>query len=359
MRFYKAIFLLFLVLPSCVSENGPSLPFNKRFISPAKIVTKSYTNYLDAINNSGFPILSVQGKDTQDNITLLSQRFQMDRNLQYFPGTLWQVYSLDESMEWKNLAEKFSEIIGESRITYEPGNGELLQSAFLTPYRITGDRRFYSILIESLNQQISASESSARTDLVSEGEMELNVEKLLENELLYFATHETGDPIYQKLALDFTEKVYQVHFQNNISNEVFYGLANWNTLPRLSDLEKLNEGDFYCLSLCFYGFATLYKEMGYEKYGNTAIKLARLFSNMLEGDNLIVTDKMNLTSWALVSLALSRLAEVEDSDKTFAENSERIFKSMMSELDLKPSPDNQEYSFKLYYYLYEYIRENS
>lgn len=342
MRIYKVIFLLLLVLPSCEPESGHFLSLNRRFTSPSKIITKSYTNYLDAINDSSFPSSSLG--------------FQEDINLHFLAGTLWQVYSLDGSLEWKTLAEKFSEIIVKSRINYENGTGELLHAAFLTPYKITGDQNFYTSIIEFLNQQISASESEVSVDLVSKGSVEPNVEKLMENELLFFASHETGDPVYRELALEFTEEVYQHHFQNSISNEVFYGLANWNTLPRITDIRKLNNDDFNCLSICFYGFTTLYDEVGYEKYGNTAKKLAGLFSSVFEGDNIIVKDKMDLTSRALVYLAQSRLTEIEDSEQTFAKSSDRILKSIMHDLEAKPDPENQEYSFRMYYYLFECIK---
>jgi hypothetical protein len=184
---------------------------------------------------------------------------------------------------------------------------------------------------------------------------EIDIEKLLENEFLFFASQQTGDPYYQELAFEQSDQIYQCHFQSKLSNELFYGLVNWNTPPQIEELEKLDSYDFYCLSLSFYGFAILFNEKGDEKYGSSAVRLARLFTNIFEGDNLKIRENLDLTSRSLICLAMSWMSD--GSEINYKETSERFFKSILADLDLWPSVEDQQYSFRMYYYLFECLKQ--
>lgn len=351
MRKFGTIILFLLMLLSCESEQVNSFQITRRFVSPIKVISTSYSNYLETISKQDLPILSFQENVEAMNESIFVREFQKNENLQYLPASLWQLFQIDEGMEWKNLAEIFSEIILKSQIIHEPGDGEFIHASFLTPYQITGDQKYYRLYMESLNQLISDYERSGDLDFSSGKGVEIELERLLENELYFYATYKTGDPAYRELALELSDQIFQLHFQNIQSNEVFYGLANWNTLPHQEELEKLERQDFYKLSVSFYSFATLYKETGYSKYGVTALKLNELFVSILEGDKLNIKDKLDLTSRALVCLAMSRMSEsYEEIDKR---TSERIFRSLLADLETRPSAEDQQYSFRMYYYLFE------
>ena len=351
MRKFKVILLILLVLPACNSEQSNSFQVRNKLFSPARRITKSYINYIEAINGLGIPILSNKAVADRNSKSSLTQRFQSDENLQYFPATLWQVYSFTESSEWKDLAENFSEIIQTSLITSEPVNAELIQNVYLTPYLVTGDRKYYNILMESLTRQISASEAVSALACKYEDEIENCIEKLLENQLLFFASRETGDPFYRELALKQSEHIFQLYFQNNLSNELFYGLANWMTLPGIEELEKIDTRDLYILSMSFYGFTILCKEVGYTMYGTTTEKLAKVFTTIFESKNQDISDNLDLISKTLVCLAMSNMSS--GSDDLYSETSRKILKSLIVDLDQSPKASDQQYSFRMYYYLFE------
>jgi len=359
MRSSILTFFILLLLPSCISEQGNSLQLKNRFISPVRTITKSYINYIEAIKRSGIPVSSCQANADQNNKLIITRKFQTDKDLQYFPATLWQLYSFDGNPKWRCIAESLNEIIQMPDIAYQSGNGELIQNAFLTQYRITGDRKYYKILIESLNQQISASESANILSFNSESGVEIPIDKLLENEFLLFASRETGDPIYRKLAIYQSERIYRLHFQNNLSNNVFYGLANKDKLPGIMDLENLESNDLYNLSLSFYGFTILFNELGDDRYGELAFNLARLFTSIFEGDNMTIKENLDLTSRTLICLAISRLSKSSDANSNYEATSERIFKSLLSDLDLLPNADDHQYSFRMYYYLFECLKQGN
>ena len=355
MRSSTLILLILLLLPSCISEQGNSLQLNNRFISPERRITKSYINYIEAINSSGIPISSCQPDYDQNSKSIISRKLQTDKDLQYFPATLWQLYSFDGNSKWKCIAESLNEIIQMPDIAFQSGNGELIQNTLLTQYRITGDRKYYKILIESLNQQVSDSKPVNILSFSSDDGAEIPIDKLLENELLFFASRETGDPIYRKLAIAQSDQIYRLHFRNNLSNNVFYGLASKDRLPGIMDLENLESYDLYNLSLSFYGFTILFNELGDDRYGELAFNLARLFTSIFEGDNMTIRENLDLTSRTLICLAISRLSK--GSDASYEATSERIFKSLLGNLDLLPGADDYQYSFRMYYYLFECLKQ--
>ncbi len=328
------------------------MQLKNRFVSPERTITKSYINYIEAINSSGIPVSSCQENVDQNHKLIIARKFQTDKDLQYFPATLWQLYAIDGNSKWKSIAESLNEIIQMPDVACQSGNGELIHNAFLTQYRITGDRRYYKSLIESLNQQISASESANHLGFNFESGVEIPIDKLLDNDLLLFTYRETGDPIYRKLAIAQSEQIYRIHFQNNLSDNLFYGLANGGELPGNMALENLESKDLYNLSLSFYGFTILFNELGDDRYGEIAFKLARLFTSVLEGDHMTVMENLDLTSKTLICLAMSGLSKSSDANSNYDATSEKIFKSLLSDLDLLPNADDYQYSFRMYYYLF-------
>ena len=179
MRFCLLTFLILLLLPSCTSEQGKPLQLKNRFISPERTITRSYINYIEAINRSGIPVSSCQANTDQNHKEIIARKFQTDKDLQYFPATLWQLYAIDGNSKWKSNAESLNEIIQMPDVAYQSGNGELIQDAFLTQYRITGDRKYYKILIESLNQQISDSESANHLGFNFESGVEIPIDSFI------------------------------------------------------------------------------------------------------------------------------------------------------------------------------------
>ena len=81
-----------------------------------------------------------------------------------------------------------------------------------------------SSLLKLLAAYISDAEKNAKLDC------NLNrndcIEKLLESKLLFFASKETGDPVYSNSAHANSERVFNLYFQNNKENDFFFTMYN-------------------------------------------------------------------------------------------------------------------------------------
>ena len=290
-------------------------------------------NYLEAMSLSSSP--------------LVAESFQEDDNLKYYPSTLWQLYLLDEHSHWKSQAEIYNEMLQEALLSDAWGNGEFIYNSFFTPYQITGDRKYRKLAIALLNEQIATSERRARESGDSAGGSDTGIEQLLENGLLFFASRETGDPLYRELALNRSEHIYQLFYQKSPGKELLYSMADFDSQPEITDLAELSADELYQLSVSLYGFTFLYNETGDERYGAIAERLARLFKSIFGDEKLNVISRMDLTSMCFVCLALSGLSD---------EAEEMVFEAILDEIDVWPDPADPDYSFRTYFYLFECLK---
>jgi hypothetical protein len=357
--------VLIIILFGCNSDNINNFSIKNIFSSPDERIFDSYISYIKRISSPDFPLSSFQSNTDFFKKPVYSQKIQGDSNLQYFPATLWQIYSLNGESEWKQIAESYSGLLQEDNFIENLTDGELIQNAYLTPYLITGEKNYSSSLLSILAKYISNTDENCE---LKKGSPDLNrnikIEKLLENQLLFFASKETGDPVYRELALNNSENIYHYQFQGNLSNDFFYGLANWDTIPGNIELTKLTTDDFYKLALCFYGFTILHNEKGNEKYHVSSEKLAKIFTDIFRDSNnkadkkqqKLIIEKIDLLSKAFVCLALySHKCSYENNYK---EVSISIFNNILDTIDNQSINQNDEhFSFRMYYYLFEYLKQ--
>lgn len=326
-----------------------------------KRVLESYDGYMEVLSEEGVPLPRFGRKMELHLNNSFTKHVSEDANLRYLPATLWQVYALTGVNDWKQMAENYTEVLSTSIFPHRQIDGELIQNSLMTPFEITGDSKYYSLILESLSTYLSFEEQKDENFYYSD------LEKLLENPLLFFASERTGDPVYKDLAIQQSDKIFTEHFQSDASKELYFGIVNWEKLPGISELESLESEDFYFLALCMYGFTILYNERGSDKYYESVVRLAEIFSTVFEegessgspsaDDELMkkqIRNKVDLISRVMICLAYSNLAEGQTLMQK--EICESIFMSVLDMLDAKPNSNDKQYSFRLYYYLMEYLK---
>jgi hypothetical protein len=130
-------------------------------------------------------------------------------------------------------------------------------------------------------------------------------------------------------------------------------------------MNKLSEQDLYNLALSFYGFTVLNNERTNEKYHISSLRLAQFFSKLFEeGDKtskeqilgVEIVSKIDLLSRTFICLAFSSLSD--DLASEYTEISDRIFQGILDEFERKTVPNSEQYSFRMYYYLFEYLKQD-
>ena len=330
-----------------------------------KQILASYEKYIRSLPDLGLPLSSAEKNDNKNKSEFV-KLLASNQDLHYFPSTLWQIYALNGEPNSKRLAEEYSKAFNSSLFPTELLNGELIHNSFLTPFEITGDRKYYTLAMESLSDYISYSEEAAMYDISSENARNNSLELLLENQLLFFASRMTGDPIFRDRALMQSDKVLKEIFHSRNSPELLFGILNWENMPVLSEIEQLSSSDLYSLTLCMYGSTILFNEKGSDRYYNSIERIAKIFSEVYaespeagKSNSAFVKrrikEKIGLLSRIMLCLSFANLPE--DSDLVKYDICESIFLSVMESLETESISNNPQYSFRMYFYLMEYVKQ--
>lgn len=356
--------LILVILVGCNSDNKNYISvFPSSLRSTENRIFESYINYIEAISTSDFPLHTFKSNAKLYSNLELNQKFITDPNLVFFPATLWQVHLLKEKSVWKKYALNYSKIIRQINTASSLSDRDIVQNVSLKPYEITKNKEYLIRVVKTLSKQIADfDEKRGCTNNISPLS-DYDLELLLENHALCFATKATGDPVYRKFAVDNSYAIYKQYFQNNTR------IASILSDDITSDiLNNLTTKDLNILAIGLYGFTVLYNETGIENYQRISKNIAGIFelifkvvdSTGTQNVHQHAVDKLDLLSQSLVSLSFISLKE--DSNSTFNETSLIIYKHILNELEqfennadaIRLEQLGAEVSFRLYYYLFEY-----
>lgn len=354
--------IIILIISACNTDVIGDFRFKVQTRNFESQVLRSYFHYINELN---LPELKQAAfhDDNPDFFRNTSKKciFTGDHMLQFFPATLWQVYKLKGKSKWERRAEDVSKLFIEEKIS-DLNNEGLLQGVLMNPFLITGNPLYKETLLKILSDHI-VSEEIIISGCVSGDTIITSTEKLLNNQLLFFASEETGDPVYRYLALQNAERIYNHQFLNNSSNELYYGLANWERIPSLNELKELSQQDYYMLALCFYGFTLIEKETGINRYNDISDKLASVFlavfenaeteNNQINSNTGPLLENIDLMSILFACLAYNNMNFGSTND--YQKSKEGILSYALNGLEQADIADKKIYNFRIFYYLFEYI----
>lgn len=361
---YRLVLVLigFLMLTACNSGNG-GLPVSLsklRHISESKLIA-AYRNYLESLDSPDFPSTD-QDSDTLTALQMvLKQDLSQKPDLLYYPATLWQIVAIGGEKKWEQSALNFSKAIktsgmpdfSEERDSYE----KILQASYL----YTSDAEYLKLLLQALSISISKNKNEYSVDSLSGLSESLMINKLLENQVLFFASDETGDPVFKNFALQNSELIYSNYFQHFQAEPVRSGMGlPVKSLSVPAENTNLQVFENRRLAIGLYAFSFLFKETGMEKYQRLSKLLAGNFiqiynhaeSERAKESGICINHEMDLITQALVSVALYDLGDYQGTD--FRETSAQLFQHILSTLDNYEKGSEVAPSFELFYYLFEY-----
>ncbi len=280
-------------------------------------------------------------------------------DLLFYPATLWQMSEFDATKDFQQYAINFTEGIQSADSETCLLNGEVIHGVFLTPYKLNKNKEFLEPIVKMLSRYISKCEHSLA---LNRGKVSnVNIDLLLENKVLFFATKQTGDPGFRNFALENSSYLYKTYFRNDL--RMLSVLKN-DFLDE--HFESLTNEDFYILAVGMYGFVSMYEETGMIEYLEFSKKIAFLFEKIFDSENYSlnqetkqkVEEKIDLLSRSMVCLGLFNLSVY--TEKSFEDISSEIYLKTLRELELKAKEKtnfnsiDMNYSFRLFYYLFEY-----
>lgn len=210
----------------------------------------------------------------------------------FFPGMLWMMHEYTGDKSWKESAHHYSMNIEQEQ--YNGGTHDMgfkLYNSFGNGYRLTHDPQYKKIILQGASTLITRFNpvvGSLRSwdHNTDKWDFPVIIDNMMNLELLFWATRETRDSIYYKVALQHAETTMKNHFREDHSS---YHVIGYD--PLTGEVVKRNTHQGYSHESAWargqawglYGFTMTYRETGDERFLDQAREIARY---MLENPNL-------------------------------------------------------------------------
>jgi unsaturated chondroitin disaccharide hydrolase len=206
----------------------------------------------------------------------------------FFSGTLWNLYRYTKDPQLKDIAQRRLKTI--SKEQFNDGDHDIgfkIFCSFGNAWDITGDSAYYKVILtaaETATHRFNKIVGLIRSwdALDDPAQYRVIVDNMMNLELLFWATKQTGDSSYFNIAVSHADNTLKNHYRDDGSS---YHVLNYDqltgkvisktTAQGYSDESAWARGQAWGL----YGFIVAYRETGYKRYLEQAKKIAAFIIN--------------------------------------------------------------------------------
>jgi rhamnogalacturonyl hydrolase YesR len=201
----------------------------------------------------------------------------------FFPGCLWFIYEYTGEAKWKIAAQKFTRNLEQEKLNGTTHDmGFKMYCSFGNGYRLTGDREYKEILLESAKMLITRFNPKVGCIRSWDHHQHLwqypvIIDNMMNLELLFWAAKESGDLTFYNIARQHTETTMKNHFRSDFSTShvLNYDTTTGAVLDRHTHQGYAHEstwarGEAWAL----YGFTMVYRETREQRFLDQAIHIA-------------------------------------------------------------------------------------
>ncbi len=355
------IFSLFIFLVGSCSQSAPFADTSKLVYSNLTTGEEQLALMLDSLNQS-----------TQSPRTVKNGHIKLvkssDWTSGFFPGNLWMMYEYTRDKKWAEAADHYSENIEKEK--FNAGTHDMgfkLYCSFGNGYRLTQNKKYRDILIQgarTLCKRFNPVVGCIRSwdHNADKWDYPVIIDNMINLELLFWATRETGDSSFYQIAYSHALKTMQNHFRDDysswhvVSYDTITGIpVKKNTHQGYSDESAWARGQAWGL----YGFTMAYRETGDKKFLEQAKHIAEFILNHphLPADGIpywdfdapgIPLEPRDASAAAVISSALYELSMYcphEQQTRYFAA-ADRILKTLSSDEYLAQKGENNCFLLK-------------
>lgn len=142
----------------------------------------------------------------------------------FFPGSLWQMYAYTHDDFWRQQAISNTWLIEESK--WHKGThdlGFMMNNSFGKAYQLTGERSYKDVVLQSARTLITRYSSKVKSIRSwdhnrDKWKYSVIIDNLMNLEMLFWATQETGDSIFWKIAVNHANTTMKNHFRPDYSS---------------------------------------------------------------------------------------------------------------------------------------------
>ncbi|NLP12644.1 glucuronyl hydrolase, partial [bacterium] len=200
----------------------------------------------------------------------------------FVPGSLWQLYEYDQNPVRLEMARRFTDKVeNEQYNTSTHDLGFMLYCSFGNGYRLTGEARYRTVLlngarslISRFNPLIGCIQSWQKNE---KWQFPVIIDNMMNLELLMWAFKQTGDSTFAAVCIRHADRTMAEHFRPDYST---YHVVSYDTLTGRVQVKNTAQGAFDESAWArgqawgLYGFTMLYRETGLPRYLDQAQKIA-------------------------------------------------------------------------------------
>ncbi len=142
----------------------------------------------------------------------------------FFPSSLWQMYAYTHDDFWRQQAISNTWLIEESK--WHKGThdlGFMMNNSFGKAYQLTGERSYKDVVLQSARTLITRYSSKVKSIRSWDHNRDkwkypVIIDNLMNLEMLFWATQETGDSIFWKIAVNHANTTMKNHFRPDYSS---------------------------------------------------------------------------------------------------------------------------------------------
>nr|WP_294944122.1 glycoside hydrolase family 88 protein [uncultured Mucilaginibacter sp.] len=286
MRFKKMLFaglLLLLVYPAMAQQ--------KNNFKPQKAVLEAIRkNLADA--DAQYKYMATQLKPEEFPKAFHPETGKMETSNSgwwcsgFYPGTLLELYEQNHDAALKTEANRIMGVLAKEQYnTHTHDLGFMMYCSFGTANRLEPKPEYKQVLLnsaKSLSTRFNPAVGCIKSWDSKPSDFLVIIDNMMNLELLFWATRETGDSSFYKIAVTHANTTIKNHYRSDYSS---YHVINYNALTGAVQEKKTAQG-FADQSAWargqtwgLYGFTVMYRETRDEKYLEQANNIAKFLLN--------------------------------------------------------------------------------
>lgn len=286
MRTYCIIFMLLTLAMSCKENGSVENHILDKALQEKIIEQENYA--LGELKKAGMDQNRVFPRtiDTDGEIVRVSKK---DWTSGFYPGILWLMYDMTNDEAWAREATTYTELLESEK--FNDSNHDIgfkMMSSYGQGYRLTGNMHYRDVLIQSARTLISRFNENVGCirswdHHKDKWDYPVIIDNMMNLELLFWASKETGDPVFSNIAVKHAETTMQNHFRSDYSS---YHVVSYDTLTGKVLKKQTRQGAFDESSWArgqawgLYGYTMAYRETKIPGFLHQAEHIANYILNV-------------------------------------------------------------------------------
>jgi len=202
----------------------------------------------------------------------------------FFPGELWYMYEYTKDKKWEELARKYTNPLEREKTNAGTHDmGFKVYCSFGNGYRLTKDVKYKDIMLESARTLITRYNPTVGCIRSwdfnrDEWQFPVIIDNMMNLELLFWASKESGDPVFRDIAVNHARTTMGHHFRDDYSS---YHVIDYDTITGEVRNKHTHQGYAHESAWSrgqawgLYGYTMCYRETGLPEFLEQAKHIAR------------------------------------------------------------------------------------